>query len=73
MKSRWASVKFWLKDLVASRGHAVPPPDSLAKTIKDASHVRGVRGAMARSSGDLVHKHAAKGHVDYQKSFKKRK
>jgi hypothetical protein len=66
-------VKFWLKDLVASRGHAVPPPDPLAKTIKDASHARGVRGAMARSSSEEVHKHATKGRVDYQKSFKKRR
>jgi hypothetical protein len=73
MKSFWSALRFWVRDTFASRDHAVAPPDSLAKTIKDASHVRGGRGGMARSSSEEVHQHAVEGHDEYQKSFKKRK
>ena len=49
------------------------PPNSLARTMKDASHARGVRSGMARSSSEEVHQHAVEGHDEYQKSFKKQK
>lgn len=76
MREIWSSLKFWIKDLWESRGHAIPASDSMAKTIKDASHVRGGgpggSGGLAHSSGEAVLKQAAEGHESYQKSFKKR-
>ena len=77
MREFWASLRFWITDTFASRGKAIQAPDSLAKTIKDASHVRGGgpggSGGLANSSGEAILKQAADGHEAYQKSFKKRK
>ena len=73
MKEFWSSFKFWVSDTFRSRKHAVKADDSFAKTVKDATHVRGGRGGLSRSGGEEVIKHAAKGHKDYQKSFKKKR
>ena len=48
--------------------------DSLAKTAKDALHVRGERGAGGQfTSTGAVYKHIAEGHQNYAKSFKKKR
>jgi hypothetical protein len=75
MRELWSSLKFWITDTYASRGHAINAPDSLARTIKDASHVRGGAagggGGLSRAASEEVLKHAAEGHENYQKSFEK--
>lgn len=45
--------------------------DSLARTAKDAMHVRGDRSG-TYSGTEAVYKHIAKGHKNYAKSFKKK-
>ncbi len=71
----WKSVRFWIKDTFQSRGRAVKQSNSLSRTIRDASHVRGGGpgggGGLARSPSEEVLKDAAKGHEDYQRSFEK--
>lgn len=46
--------------------------DSLARTAKEAMHVRGSRGGAVSYSTEAVYKHIAKGHKNYAKSFKKK-
>ena len=61
----------------AFRSGATSPRDgaseSLAKTIKESSHVRGGRGGLARASTEQQHKIVVKGHENYTKSFKRKK
>ena len=47
-------------------------PDSLARTLKDSTHVRGGDGGMMRASTEQQHKVVAEGHENYTKSFKKK-
>lgn len=48
--------------------------DSLARTAKEAMHVRGTcaHGGAAHSGTEAVYKQIAKGHKNYAKSFKKK-
>lgn len=69
----WKSLWFYVKDTFQSRGTSVDPSDGLSRTIRDASHVRGARGGLARSPSEEVLKHASEGHEDYQRSFRKNK
>ena len=71
MKRFWSSFKFWVTDSFASRGRAVRQSNSLARTIKDASHVRGGDSGSARSASEAILKHAVEGHETYYKSLKK--
>ena len=75
MKELWANLKFWVSDTFHSRGRAVRQSSSLAKTIREASHVRGGSGGvggLSRSASEEALKHAAEGHEQYDKSFKKK-
>ena len=46
--------------------------DSLARTAKEAMHIRGNRSGTAYSGTEAVYKQIAKGHKNYAKSFKKK-
>jgi len=62
-------MKFWVKDSFASRGNAVRVDDSLAKTIKETSHVRGGIVNPNVSSEDQL-QIIVKGNDAYRNSFK---
>lgn len=67
----WGSLWFYVKDTFRSRSASVDHSDGLARTIRDASHVRGAKGGLARSPSEEVLKQATEGHEAYQRSFKK--
>lgn len=71
----WKTMKFWIKDTFQSRGGSVKQSNSLSRTIRDASHVRGGGafggGGLPRSPSEEVLEDAVKGHEDYQRSFKR--
>lgn len=46
--------------------------DSLARTAKEAMHIRASKGGTAFSGTEAVYKQIAKGHKNYAKSFKKK-
>ena len=47
------------------------PSDSLAETIEESTHVRGLHGGLPRAGTEQQHEIVVQGHEDYQKSFKK--
>ena len=54
-------------------GTAPKAPDSLARTAKDAMHMRGSNQQAGGFSGSsAVYDQIAKGHENYAKSFKKK-
>ncbi len=42
---------------------------SLAKALRESTHVRGARGGMARAGTEQQHKIVAEGHERYNESF----
>lgn len=42
---------------------------SLAKTLRDSTHVRGGRGGLGRAGTEQQHKIVAEGHQNYTDSF----
>ena len=60
----------------AFRSGVTEPTDgvstSLARTLKETTHVRGIRGGLARAGTEKHHQIVAKGHKDYTDSFKKK-
>ena len=71
MKRFWSAFKFWVTDSFASRGRSVRQSNALARTIKDASHVRGGDGGSARSATEAVLERAVEGSEQYYKSLHK--
>lgn len=45
---------------------------SLARALRDSTHVRGSRGGMPRAGTERQHKIVAEGHKRYRDSFEKR-
>ena len=70
MKRLWHAFTFWITDSFASRGRSVRQSNSLARTIRDATSLRGDSGA-ARSASENVLEQAVKGHEQYYKSLHK--
>jgi len=58
------------------RSDRLPDPasgvdDSLARTAKEAMHIRGSQGGLQYHGTEAVYKHIAKGHKNYTESFDK--
>ena len=45
------------------------PPTSLARTLRDSTHVRGAHGGMGRAGTEHQHEIVADGHERYARSF----
>jgi len=74
--SLWGSVKGFIREFRSSKGMRRPDlgsSESLAKTIKESTHVRGGQGtALSRASTEEQLEIVVEGHENYTKSFKKR-
>ncbi len=72
MRTFLKTIKFLIVDGWQSRGGAhIPVDDSLARTIKETSHVTRGSGAASAPRGRHL-KQAIDGHRNYQKSFDKK-
>jgi len=67
--SVWGQIKGFFRALRRRTGSNLRVPDSMARTLKESTHVRGVRGGLARASTEQQHEIVVEGHADYTESF----
>ncbi len=69
----WRQVRAFVRAFRAAgrdgRSEHLRPDNSLARTLKDSTHVRGGRMGLARASTERQHEIVAKGHKSYVESF----
>ncbi len=75
MKKHLSAAWFWIVDYFASRHERGPADDSLAKTIRDSSHIAagGAPGGagISRSSTETHHRIASTGHRQHTNTRRK--
>ena len=73
--SIWHQVKGFVR---AFMSHQAPPPgdtsiNSMAKTIKDSTDIRSLKGGISKAAGTQRERLVSEGHENYTNSFKKKK